>query len=205
MQTGSSTKVSVNWQNKAVKPQAVTRKPCASRPISPIDALRRELKSQGFAVQISPLCFIAPGRVQRPSGARFDQSGKRAPRVFAVARGQGHRNWGSYLFDLKQRSVTLSGRHIPLTDKEFDLAHLLFRNLSLALSREVIMRTVWGHEPDEPSRTLDVHIAQLRTRLGLNPKNGMRLTSVFRFGYRLERLDAWDQTRPRGVGDVAGL
>ena len=113
--------------------------------------------------------------------------------------GKDNEIWGPYLFNLQHRSVTLSGRHIPLTNEEFALALLLFRKLSVALSRDVIMQTVWGYVPDKPSRILDAHISQIRIRLGLNPENGLRLAAVYRFGYRLERLDAWDGTQPRGL------
>ena len=90
---------------------------------------------------------------------------------------------------LQQRTLTISGKPVVTTAKEFTLALLLFRNLARPLSRSYIMEAVWGHGPDMLSRTLDAHISQIRNRLGLRPENGLRLSSVYSFGYRLEQVE----------------
>ena len=52
--------------------------------------------------------------------------------------------------------------------------------------------TIWGRNPDLPTRTLDMHISRIRTKLDLRPQNGFRLAPVYSYGYRLERLtDGW--------------
>jgi DNA-binding response OmpR family regulator len=48
---------------------------------------------------------------------------------------------------------------------------------------------VWGSSPDIDTRTVDVHVSHLRSKLKLVPENGWRLTSVYRQGYRLERVE----------------
>lgn len=96
-------------------------------------------------------------------------------------------HFGRHTFDASMRTVTLEGSVIESTPKEFALALLLFRNLHRPLSRNYIMESVWGYAPDMPSRTLDAHISQIRKRLGLLPENSLRLSSVYGFGYRLER------------------
>jgi DNA-binding response OmpR family regulator len=96
--------------------------------------------------------------------------------------------FGDHRFDPLTMTVTFRGDPITLTAKEFGLALVLFRNLNRPLSRAYIMETVWGRNPDIPSRTLDAHVSQIRGRLGLRPENGLRLASVYSFGYRLERL-----------------
>lgn len=98
--------------------------------------------------------------------------------------------YGEHSFDLQSRTLTWRGEPVAVTAKEFALALLLFRNLQRPLSRSYIMEAVWGHGPDILSRTLDAHISQIRNRLGLRPENGLRLSSVYSFGYRLERLDS---------------
>jgi DNA-binding response OmpR family regulator len=98
--------------------------------------------------------------------------------------------FGDHVFDPMGMSVTVRGTEVELTAKEFGLALLLFRNLNRPLSRAHIMETVWGRNPEIPSRTLDAHVSQIRGRLGLRPENGLRLASVYSFGYRLEQIDS---------------
>ena len=110
-------------------------------------------------------------------------------RVYGGAGKRGVEVYGEYAFDVQQRTLTVSGKPVVTTAKEFTLALLLFRNLSRPLSRSYIMEAVWGHGPDMMSRTLDAHISQIRNRLGLRPENGLRLSSVYSFGYRLEQVE----------------
>jgi len=107
--------------------------------------------------------------------------------------------WRDYVFNLAAETVHVDGVLIPLTAKEFALALLLFRNLSQPLSRNAIFAEVWGRELDATSRALDALISQVRNRLRLRPEKGFRLSAVYGFGYRLERLSDWEGTAPRGV------
>ncbi len=99
-------------------------------------------------------------------------------------------NFGDHVFDPLAMTVTVRGAEVDVTAKEFGLALLLFRNMNRPLSRAHIMETVWGRNPDIPSRTLDAHVSQIRGRLGLRPEHGLRLASVYSFGYRLEQIAA---------------
>ena len=110
-------------------------------------------------------------------------------RAYAGTRASESEIYGDYVLDQKRRTVTLGGSAIETTDKEFALALLLFRNLERPLSRGYIMQTVWGAAPDTASRTLDAHVSQIRNRLDLRPKNGLRLSSVYGFGYRMESVN----------------
>ena len=76
-----------------------------------------------------------------------------------------------------------------MTDKEFELAAFLFRNLGRLLSRGHLLEAVWGRNPDLATRTVDTHISRVRSKLNLRPENGFRLTPTYNFGYRLERID----------------
>ena len=87
-------------------------------------------------------------------------------------------------------AVTRDGQSVALTAKEYALALLLFRNLHRALSRTYILETVWGNEPDLNSRSLDMHISRIRNKLELRPERGFRLTPIYSYGYRLERVTA---------------
>jgi DNA-binding response OmpR family regulator len=97
--------------------------------------------------------------------------------------------FGDYSFDTQSETVTIDGQAGPaMTSKEFSLALLLFRNTHRALSRAHILEGVWGRNPDLPTRTLDMHISRIRSKLNLRPENGFRLAPVYSYGYRLERL-----------------
>jgi len=102
--------------------------------------------------------------------------------------------FGAYVFDRQAGVVTVDGEPVVTTSKEFGLALLLFRNINRALSRSHIMEAVWGHSPDLVTWTLDAHISKIRVGLGLRPERGWRLSSVYSFGYRLERIDSVDGT-----------
>jgi DNA-binding response OmpR family regulator len=94
--------------------------------------------------------------------------------------------YGDHVFDVMEMTATVGGELTQLTAKEFGLALLLFRNLNRPLSRVAIMESVWGRILDQSSRTLDAHISQIRNRLGLRPEFGLRLSSIYSFGYRLD-------------------
>ena len=103
-----------------------------------------------------------------------------------------------YEFDLAANTVSAHGKDIGLTHKEFAIAAFLFRNIGSVVSRGHLLETIWGrtannqavHAIDAVStRTIDSHISKLRIRMGLRPENGYRLSSIYGFGYRLEKVD----------------
>jgi len=115
-------------------------------------------------------------------------------RVNAVARraypstAGGIETFGNYRFDVRAENVDLHGQPIALTAKEFALALLLFRNTHRAMSRAYIFESLWGRNPDLPTRTLDAHVSNVRTKLNLRPANGYKLVPIYAYGYRLEAL-----------------
>jgi two-component system, OmpR family, response regulator RegX3 len=90
--------------------------------------------------------------------------------------------------ELQTRRILRRGRPVPLSTKDFDLAVLLLTNIGRLLSRAELLSKVWKTRGELNSRTLDTHVSRIRTRLMLTPENGWRLASVYRHGYRLERL-----------------
>ncbi len=88
--------------------------------------------------------------------------------------------------DTVARSVTQLGRAVQLTPREFDLLELLVRNRGVALYRETLFERVWGGEPENDTRTLDLHINRLRKKLGWQTK----IVTIYKVGYKLEREDA---------------
>lgn len=101
------------------------------------------------------------------------------------ATGQDH-SFGVYSFDERSERAMVCDQLILLTSKEFALALLFFRNLHRPLSRRYIMDKVWKSMANVSTRTLDMHVSRIRSKLHLRTENGYRLETVFGFGYRLE-------------------
>ena len=85
--------------------------------------------------------------------------------------------------DFTSRTVTVDGRRIDMTPKEYDLFFYLVRNRNIALTREKILTEVWGYDYYGDERTLDTHIKLLRNSLGRYRKFIITLRGV---GYRFE-------------------
>ena len=96
--------------------------------------------------------------------------------------------FGPYAFDVGLGRVLMDGRALDLTQKEFALALLFFRNIGRPLSRAYIQDEIWIHDSLVPSRTLDTHVSRVRSKLQLKPEQGYRLAPVYSYGYRLEQL-----------------
>jgi two-component system alkaline phosphatase synthesis response regulator PhoP len=84
--------------------------------------------------------------------------------------------------NLLERSVRRNGEEISLKPMEFDLLVMLAKNKNIALSRERLLSGVWGVDFAGETRTVDVHIGQLRKKLGL----WGNIKTVSKMGYRLE-------------------
>lgn len=100
---------------------------------------------------------------------------------------------GPFRMDTRTNDAWRSGRHIELTQKEFNLALLLLKNIGKPLSRGHIREIVWGRGTEVPSRTMDTHISRVRSKLDLRPDSGFLLAPVYSYGYRLEQLGHEDQ------------
>ncbi|MPS68139.1 response regulator transcription factor [Novosphingobium aerophilum] len=96
--------------------------------------------------------------------------------------------FGPFRFDSRAETIELLGEAVAVTAKEFALATLLFRNMNRALSRAYLLEAIWGVRPNLPTRTLDAHISNVRTKLNLRPANGFKLSPIYSYGYRLEAL-----------------
>ena len=97
--------------------------------------------------------------------------------------------YGKYDFDRIEQTVTFDGQTVTMTAKEFELADLFFRNRDRTLSRNYLMETIWRTTAALATRTLDMHISRVRSKLDLKPENGFRIFTVFGYGYRLETME----------------
>jgi two-component system, OmpR family, response regulator RegX3 len=96
--------------------------------------------------------------------------------------------YGNLTVDFAKRIFAIEGASIKLTEKESELALYFFGQIGALLSRAHLTKVVWGSSPDIDTRTIDVHVSHLRSKLKLLPQFGWRLVSVYHQGYRLERL-----------------
>lgn len=96
--------------------------------------------------------------------------------------------YGKYRLNRIEQTVSINGRTLTMTSKEFELADLFFRNADRTLSRNYIMETIWRTTAALATRTLDMHISRVRAKLDLQPGNGFRIFTVFGYGYRLETI-----------------
>ncbi len=87
---------------------------------------------------------------------------------------------GDVEVDLRRREARQGGQAVALTTREFDLLAFLANNLGLALSRQQLLDGVWGTDWYGDERTVDVHVAQLRKKLG----SELPLATVWGVGYR---------------------
>jgi phosphate regulon transcriptional regulator PhoB len=92
---------------------------------------------------------------------------------------------GGVSLDAARHVVTVDGRPVDLTPKEFDLLHALLEAAGRVLSREHLLNRVWGYSRADAieSRTVDVHIRRLRAKLGAEER---RITTIKGVGYRFE-------------------
>lgn len=84
--------------------------------------------------------------------------------------------------DYEKRTVMVDEKPIKLTYKEFELLYYLLKNKDIVLRREMLMNQVWGFDFEGETRTVDVHIATLRQKLG---KKGELIQTVRNVGYSL--------------------
>ena len=93
----------------------------------------------------------------------------------------------AYVIDTVEKGISLNGDPIKLTGKEYQLACLFFDNLDRPMSRAYIYTSVWGGAADVTTRTLDMHVSRIRSKLDLRPHNGFAIRTVFGFGYRMDQ------------------
>ena len=84
--------------------------------------------------------------------------------------------------DIKKHEVTVDGKQVALTLKEFELLEKLMRNQGIVLTRDQLLTEIWGYDFDGETRTVDVHIRTLRQKLGTK---GEIIQTVRGVGYRV--------------------
>ncbi len=93
---------------------------------------------------------------------------------------------GRVTVDLDRHTVTVDGKEIRMPLKEFELLEVLMRNAGRVLTRGQLIDRVWGTDYFGDTKTLDVHIKRIRSRIEENPADPVLLVTVRGLGYRFE-------------------
>jgi two-component system response regulator RegX3 len=93
---------------------------------------------------------------------------------------------GPVRLDSERHVVTVNGREVAMPLKEFDLLELLLRNSGRVLTRMQIIDRVWGSDYVGDTKTLDVHVKRLRSKIEADPANPTHLLTVRGLGYKFE-------------------
>jgi len=94
---------------------------------------------------------------------------------------------GDIVLDPEQHEVTIRGVKTLLPLKEFELLHLLLANAGRVLPRETLIDRVWGNDYVGDTKTLDVHIKRLRSKIESHPANPEKIITIRGLGYKYER------------------
>ena len=95
--------------------------------------------------------------------------------------------FGDVVINTAARTVMRNGASVSLTPKEFDLLVALVRRRGSVASRHELLREVWEHQAEVQTRTVDIHIAELRRKLEPDPSAPRHILTVWKAGYRLEQ------------------
>jgi two-component system response regulator RegX3 len=93
---------------------------------------------------------------------------------------------GPVRMDVERHVVTVDGGEIPLPLKEFDLLEYLLRNVGRVLTRGQLIDRVWGADYVGDTKTLDVHVKRLRSKIEPDPASPRHLVTVRGLGYKFE-------------------
>ncbi|PSL36596.1 two-component system response regulator RegX3 [Labedella gwakjiensis] len=93
---------------------------------------------------------------------------------------------GTVQMDVDRHTVTVRGAEVSMPLKEFELLELLLRNAGRVLTRGQLIDRVWGSDYFGDTKTLDVHIKRIRSRIEEKPSDPVMLVTVRGLGYRFE-------------------
>lgn len=142
-------------------------------------ALRELLARVRAMLRRAQMVTGAEGAESAPNGVGSDVRA-------ATGNGQGPLVIGNLAVDPARRLASLGGAALTLKPKEFDLLYYLARHPGIVVSRDALLREVWGYDFPIDTRTVDVHIRGLRAKVETDPSQPLRIETVRGFGYRFE-------------------
>ena len=136
--------------------------------------LRRIRMAPGSTPRSTSIQLSPPTTISDENSGQPDAGAPVAPAVVV----------GDLKIDPARRHASVAGTPLVLKPKEFDLLHYLARHPSIVLSRDALLRRVWGYDFPVDTRTVDVHIRWLRQKIERDPARPRRIETVRGFGYR---------------------
>ncbi|HEX2301379.1 MAG TPA: response regulator transcription factor [Pseudonocardiaceae bacterium] len=121
--------------------------------------------------------LIARIRAVLRRGGESDSEGALAPAVLEA---------GPVRMDVERHTVTVDGQEVALPLKEFDLLEYLLRNVGRVLTRGQLIDRVWGADYVGDTKTLDVHVKRLRSKIEPDPSSPQHLVTVRGLGYKYD-------------------
>lgn len=118
--------------------------------------------------------------------ARLESLARRA----GVSQDNGRITLGPIELDNAAQLITVNGSVVKLTPKDYQLAYCMLRNVGKLLSRDYLLREVWGIDASLNTRTVDVHVSRIRRSLNIGPEIGYCIKTVYQHGYRLEKIES---------------
>jgi two-component system response regulator RegX3 len=106
----------------------------------------------------------------------------------AVAAAPGSIEVGDVRLDPDEHRVSVDGAALALPLKEFELLHILLANAGRVLPRETLIDRVWGSDYVGDTKTLDVHVKRLRSKIERDPASPSRIITIRGLGYKYERV-----------------
>ncbi|MCH1614261.1 MAG: response regulator transcription factor [Acidimicrobiales bacterium] len=94
---------------------------------------------------------------------------------------------GDVTLDLERHELRVKEKLVTLALKEFELLTFLIENAGRVVTRDSLMENVWGYDYFGDTKTIDVHIKRLRTKIESNPAEPTKITTIRGLGYRYEK------------------
>jgi|TARA_B100001971_G_scaffold170935_1_gene163126 two-component system response regulator RegX3 len=121
-------------------------------------------------------------RAESPTGTRVaDETSDETSDVAVVV--------GDVTVDPGRHEVQVRGEAMAMPLREFELLSLLMDNAGRVLTRDVLIDRVWGYDYVGDTRTLDVHVKRIRSKIEIDPRHPERLVTIRGVGYRYELPD----------------
>ena len=118
--------------------------------------------------------------------ARINKVLSRNAKASEVDQNDGVLTGGDVTMDVERHQVFVKGVKVALPLKEFELLELLLENVNRVLTRGQIIDSVWGHDYFGDTKTLDVHVKRLRSKIEADPGRPQYLITVRGLGYKFE-------------------
>jgi two-component system, OmpR family, response regulator RegX3 len=111
-----------------------------------------------------------------------------ARKYYPEARADKRIEVGKFVLDPAAHAALVDGKAVELSQREFDLAMMLFGSVGQIVSKDVMIKRIWGGIDRKYDATLATYVSKLRSSLGLRSKNGLVISTIYNYGYRLERV-----------------